>query len=59
MHQVWLLAAVQPQAVVTAKVVDPASAATFWFEGATAKVQATEAVAPVNVPVDVKPLAVS
>ena len=34
-----MLAAVHPQAVVTEKVVDPAAAATFWFDGVTAKVQ--------------------
>ena len=38
-HQAWLLVAVHAPVPVTAKLVDPAAAATFWLAGVTVSVQ--------------------
>ena len=53
-----MLAAVQAHVEVTENEVDPADAETFWFDGVIDKVQ-TVGVAPVKVPTDVNPVAVS
>lgn len=57
-HQVWSLVTVHDVLEVTVKLVDPAGAVTFWFEGLTKRVGAAPDWVTVEV-WDVKPVALT